>query len=100
MGGADVCVCAMESGGEQDYNVSDFEMANLVLLLLLGGCLLMGRGVTTPKTHADDLYFVCARRVMCFRYIRLVDCGCGGMQNWVSARLCGFNAFVCPSEWR
>ena len=39
-----MCVCAMESGGEQSY-VSDFERANLVLLLLLGVCLLMGRGV-------------------------------------------------------
>jgi len=44
MGVVHVCMCAMESGGEQD-NVSDFEMANLVLLLLLGVCLLMGRGL-------------------------------------------------------
>ena len=44
MGGVDACVCAMESGGEQ-YKVSDFERANLLLLLLLGVCLLMGRGL-------------------------------------------------------
>jgi hypothetical protein len=44
MGGVDVCVCAMESGGEQG-SVSDFEMENLILLLLLGVSLLMGRGV-------------------------------------------------------
>jgi hypothetical protein len=48
MGGVDVCVCAMDSGGEQGGGyggVSDFEMENLILLLLLGVCLLMGRGV-------------------------------------------------------
>ena len=45
MGGVDVCVCAMESGGEQSSSVSDFERANLLLLLLLDVCLLMGRGV-------------------------------------------------------
>ena len=44
MGGADVRMCAMEPGGEQG-DVSDFEMENLILLLLLGVCLLMGRGL-------------------------------------------------------